>query len=36
MFVIINPLLKQDYDLATTIPSRIKGDRQTLSLGKIF
>lgn len=36
MFVIIKPLLKQDYDLATTIPSRIKGDRQTLTLRKIF
>jgi len=35
VFVIINPLLKQDYDFATTIPSRTKGDRQTLSLGKI-
>lgn len=36
MFVTINPLLRQDYDLVTTIASRIKGDRQTLILGKIF
>lgn len=36
MFVTINPLLRQDYDLVTTIASRIKGDRQTLIWGKTF